>query len=409
MTYEQAQKLLKEKDQTQLLRFYHELDDAGKQRLLAGIGKIDWSFEEDLKHPEDLSGKGRDIRPIEGMERKEIECRMAEFKAAGIRAIKEGKVAAVLLAGGQGTRLGVEGPKGAYDIGVTRHLSIFEQQMRNLLDVIGECGAYVPLYIMTSEKNRDETETFWKSHDYFGYPETEVKFFIPDMAPAVDFNGKIYLESKDMPALSPNGNGGWFSSLRRAGLCSELHKRGIEWINIYAVDNVLQRIADPVFVGATILSGVNCGAKVVLKASPEERVGVLCLEDSSPAIIEYYELTKEMAEQRAENGSLSYRYGVILNYLFRLSKLEETADRHIPVHIVRKKIEYVDEKGNVCKPETENGKKFETLAVDLIKPMESVLPFVVEREKEFAPIKNKTGTDSVETARELLKKNGVNL
>ena len=155
MTYEQAQKLLKEKDQTQLLRFYHELDDAGKQRLLAGIGKIDWSFEEDLKHPEDLSGKGRDIRPIEGMERKEIECRIAEFKAAGIRAIKEGKVAAVLLAGGQGTRLGVEGPKGAYDIGVTRHLSIFEQQMRNLLDVIGECGAYVPLYIMTSEKNRD--------------------------------------------------------------------------------------------------------------------------------------------------------------------------------------------------------------------------------------------------------------
>ena len=210
------------------------------------------------------------------------------------------------------------------------------------------------------------------------------------MAPAVDFNGKIYLESKDMPALSPNGNGGWFSSLRRAGLCSELHKRGIEWINIYAVDNVLQRIADPVFVGATILSGVNCGAKVVLKASPEERVGVLCLEDSSPAIIEYYELTKEMAEQRAENGSLSYRYGVILNYLFRLSKLEETADRHIPVHIVRKKIEYVDEKGNVCKPETENGKKFETLAVDLIKPMESVLPFVVEREKEFAAEKKRS-------------------
>ena len=175
------------------------------------------------------------------------------------------------------------------------------------------------------------------------------------------------------------------------------------------MDNVLQRIADPVFIGATLLSGVNCGAKAVAKAYPEERVGVLCEEDGCPAIIEYYELSEEMANRRAKNGVLSYRYGVILNYLFRLSKLEETADRRIPVHIVKKKIEYVDERGEIKKPERENGLKFETLAVDLIRPMESVLPFEVEREKEFAPIKNRTGMDSVETARELLKKNGVEL
>ena len=136
---------------------------------------------------------------------------------------------------------------------------------------------------------------------------------------------------------------------------------------------------------------------------------MLCEEDGCPAIIEYYELSEEMANRRAKNGVLSYRYGVILNYLFRLSKLEETADRRIPVHIVKKKIEYVDERGEIKKPERENGLKFETLAVDLIRPMESVLPFEVEREKEFAPIKNRTGMDSVETARELLKKNGVEL
>ena len=407
MTYEKTKEFLKEKRQGQLLRFYDELDETEKKRLLSEIERIDWSFEEVLKNPEDLSGRNRRIEPIEGLRLKEIERRRKEFREAGIRALREGKVAAVLLAGGQGTRLGVDGPKGAYDIGITHPLYIFEQQMKNLLGVVEECGAYIPLYIMTSEKNDAETKAFWKEQGYFGYPEKEIRFFVQDMAPAVDFNGKIFLEEKAKPAVSPNGNGGWFSSLHRAGLCRELHSRGVEWINIYAVDNVLQRIADPVFVGATILAGVNCGAKVVCKACPGERVGVLCKEDGRPAIIEYYELTSEMANRREADGSLSYLYGVILNYLFSLKKLEEISDRRIPVHIVKKKIEYVDEDGNNVKPERENGRKFETLAVDLIKPMESVLPFEVDREKEFAPIKNKTGVDSVDTARELLRKNGV--
>ena len=219
MTYEQAERLLKEKGQEQLLRFYKELNGAERSRLLEGIEKIDWSFEEVLKNPEDLSGKGRDIRPIEGMSLKDIKERREEFFAAGAEAIRSGKVAAVLLAGGQGTRLGVDGPKGAYNIGITRPLYIFEQQMKNLTDVVEECGAYIPLYVMTSEKNHGETVAFWQEHDMFGYPASEIKFFVQDMAPAVDFEGKIYLESKDYPALSPNGNGGWFSSMLRAGLC----------------------------------------------------------------------------------------------------------------------------------------------------------------------------------------------
>ena len=334
---------------------------------------------------------------------------MNEFETAGIEAIKAGKVAAVLLAGGMGTRLGVDGPKGAYDIGITKPLYIFEQQMKNLMEVTEKCGVTVPLYIMTSDKNHAQTTSFWKEHNYFGYPEADVKFFKQDMAPAVDFDGKIILERKDTPALSPNGNGGWFSSLQRAGLCEDLHKRGVEWLNIYAVDNVLQRIADPIFVGATIVSGVNCGAKAICKTEPYEKVGVLCKDGDQPDIIEYYELTDEMANMRDENGNLVYCYGVIMNYLFRLSRLEEIVDKKIPVHIVQKKIECLCEDGVTRKPEKENGKKFETLAVDLIKPMGSVLPFEVVREKEFAPIKNKTGIDSVESARELLKKNGVTL
>ncbi len=409
MTYEQAKALLESKKQTQLLRYYDELDAAGKEKLLTAIENLNWDFEDALANPVDMSGKGRDIKPISGLRLSAIEAKKAEFEKIGVEAIKAGKVAAVLLAGGMGTRLGVDGPKGAYNIGVTKPLYIFEQQMKNLQEVNDKCGVFVPLYIMTSDKNHEQTTSFWKEHGYFGYPESEVKFFKQDMAPAVDFNGKIFLETKDTPALSPNGNGGWFGSLMRAGLGEDLHKRGVEWLNIYAVDNVLQRIADPVFVGATIDSGVNCGAKVICKTNPYEKVGVLCMDGDKPDIIEYYELTEEMANQKDENGDLAYLYGAIMNYLFRLSKLEEIVSQKIPVHIVEKKIESVCEDGVTRKPEKENGKKFETLAVDLIKPMGSVLPFEVVREKEFAPIKNKTGVDSVESARELLKLNGVEL
>ena len=399
---------LKEIGQEHVLRYYDGLNRPQQENLERQILSTDWSVLESLKHPEDLSGTG-EIRPIEGLRVPEIETRREEFFALGKKAIAEGKVGAVLLAGGQGTRLGSDAPKGAYNIGLTRPLYIFEQQVKNLLEVTSACGAFVPLYIMTSEKNHDDTVTFWKEHDYFGYPQDFVRFFVQEMAPAVDFSGKVLLEERDRIALSPNGNGGWYSSLVRCGLLTEIKERGIEWLNAFAVDNVLQRIADPIFVGACIAGGVNCGAKVVCKNEPNEKVGVLCLEDGKPNIIEYYEMTSEMANARDEKGDLQFLYGVILNYLFRLQKLEEIADSKIPLHVVRKKVPYLSEAGEKIKPETENGYKFETLILDMIKLMGNCLPFEVVREREFAPIKNKTGVDSVESAQALLQKNGVDL
>ena len=401
---ETTENTLKRIGQEQILRYWGELNESEKKSLEAQVRGTDWSVLENLEHPENLSGKGK-IEPISGLRAKEIEARREEFFALGKEAIKKGKVGAVLLAGGQGTRLGTDAPKGTFDIGITRPLYIFQQQIENLLEVTNECGAYVPLYVMTSEKNNDETVAFWKEKNYFGYPAQYVRFFKQDMAPAVDFSGKVILEGKANIALSPNGNGG--SSLARFGLLSEIRARGIEWLNAFAVDNVLQRIADPVFVGACIAEGVNCGSKVVCKAEPHEKVGVLCLEDGKPNIIEYYELTEEMANARDEKGDLQYIYGVILNYLFRLEKLDEVADAKIPVHVVKKKVPYLSDAGELVKPQTENGYKFETLILDMIKLMETCLPFEVVREREFAPIKNRTGVDSVETARELLQKNGI--
>ena len=398
--------LLSEKGQTHILQGFDDLSAEAQTAFVNEIENIDWDTVDLWKHPEDLSGKGK-VEPIAGLSLKEIESKREEYFQIGAEAIRASKVACVLLAGGQGTRLGSDAPKGAYDIGVSHPLYIFEMQIKNLLSVCKSCGAAVPLFIMTSDKNDAATRAFLKEHAYFGYPEEYIRFFEQEMAPSVDLTGKLFLEGEGALALSPNGNGGWYSSLKRAAADRDFP--AVEWYNVYGVDNVLQRSADPVFVGATIMSGMMSGAKVVRKNDPHERVGVLCLEDQKPSVIEYYELTEEMAQQRGADGNLAYSFGVILNYLLSARKLEEIAKDRIPVHVVKKKIPYLDEKGELVKPEKENGYKFETLILDMIRLMGSCLPFEVEREKEFAPIKNKEGTDSVETARVLLQKNGVTL
>lgn len=407
MTREEAINLLEEKGQSHVMRGFDDLTEEQQKGLLAQIEAVDWKVIE-------LAGKQSkiplgELSPLGAVEVSEIEKREGEFREAGLTAIREGKVAALLLAGGMGTRLGLDKPKGELNVGINRTLYIFQCLINNLMDVTREAGATVPLYIMTSEKNNDETIRFFEEHDYFGYPKEDVAFFVQEMAATVDFDGKLLLEAPGRLATSPNGNGGWFSSLVKAGLLSDIHQRGVEWINIFAVDNVLQRIADPLFIGATILNGKVSGSKVVRKVDAYEKMGVLCLEDGRPSVVEYYEMSKDMAESTDEAGNLRYAFGVILNYLFRVDKLEEIVERELPVHVVEKKIPYLAEDGTLVKPEEPNGYKFETLVVDMIRMMDNNLPFEVVREREFAPIKNLHGVDSLDSARELLQKNGIEL
>ncbi|HIX78149.1 MAG TPA: UDPGP type 1 family protein [Candidatus Fusicatenibacter merdavium] len=409
-TYEQIYTLLQEQDQLHLLKYYEELEPDRQASLLEQISAIDWNLIHMVgQKPVSETEAEKKIEPLGAMELSEIEQRHDEFEAIGLEALRAQKTGAVLLAGGQGTRLGFDKPKGMFNIGVTRPLYIFECLINNLMDVVKQAGAWVPLYIMTSQKNHEETTSFFREHDYFGYDPEYIHFFRQDMAPSVDYNGKVLLEAKDRISLSPNGNGGWFSSLCRAGYLEDMHKKGIEWLSVFSVDNVLQRINDPVYVGAVLASGCDCGGKVVRKASPEERVGVLCKESGKPAIVEYYEMTDDMRLLRDENGNLLYNFGVTLNYLFRLKRLEEIRTQKLPVHIVEKKIPYINEKGEEVKPETPNGYKFEELVLDMIHMMDSCLPYEIVRENEFAPVKNREGVDSVDTARELLTRNGVQL
>ena len=378
------------------------------EKLTKRLEEIDFSVLEHIERKETVNERGV-FAPLDAVEVSEIEARGAEFKELGLKAIREGKVGAVLLAGGQGTRLGLDRPKGTLNIGVAKELYLFEQLLRNLMDVTDEAGVYVPLYIMTSNINNADTTAFFEEHDYFGYPKDYVKFFVQEMVPACDYEGRIYMEFQTEVAMSPNGNGGWFSSMVNAGLLSDIKERGIEWINVFAVDNCLQRIADPMFVGATIAYGCESGAKVVRKAAPDERVGVLCTEDGKPSIAEYYEMTEEMATARKENGDLKYGFGVILNYLFSEKKLEQIADARMPIHVVEKKIPYMDVDGTFVKPEQPNGYKFETLVLDMVHMMDDCIPYEVVREREFAPSKNLHGVDSLDSARELMKGCGIEL
>lgn len=405
MTLELAKQKLAKYGQEHVLKYYNELSEAEQTSLLMQIQAADMNALSSCKNKEELNPRGV-ITPLAAMQLEEIRANQEQFTAIGLEAIRQGKMGAVMLAGGMGTRLGSDAPKGMYNLGITRELYIFECQIQNLLDVVRQADAWVHLFIMTSDKNYDATVNFLKEKDFFGYKEEYIHFFIQEMALCSDFEGKILLEEKGKMADSPNGNGGWFISMKNTGMLDVVHREGIEWLNIFAVDNVLQRIADPCLLGATLQKNCVAGAKVVKKNAPREGVGVLCLEDGRPSIVEYYELTDEMVEAKDENGEPAYNFGAILNYIFRLKELEDT-QASMPLHIVEKKIPCLDASGELVQPEKPNGFKYETLVLDMVHQMPNCLPFEVEREREFAPIKNMTGVDSVETARILLEKNGV--
>lgn len=403
-----VEKKLLKYGQEHVLKYYSQLSETQKQELLNQIELLDLDVIDKCKNGENVVKKGI-ITPLAAMELDEINKNRDRYTNTGLEAIRNHEVGAVLLAGGMGTRLGSDDPKGMYNIGITKDIYIFERIIINLLDVVDISGTWIHLFVMTSDKNHNKTVEFFKNHKYFGYNEKYITFFMQEMAPATDYQGKIYLEEKGRISMSPNGNGGWYSSMKKWKITDIIKSEGIKWLNVFAVDNVLQRMCDPCFIGATIEKNCAVGSKVVRKAAPDEKVGVMCLEDGKPSIVEYYELTDELMNAKDEKGNPAYNFGVILNYLFNVEKLDKISGNNMPLHIVEKKIAYLDEDGNTIKPDKPNGYKYETLVLDMIHLMDSCLPFEVERNKEFAPIKNKEGVDSVETARILLKENGVSL
>lgn len=391
--------------QSRLLRFLDNVDSENLKKLDNDLENIDWGIFE-LENTSETSLSN--IEPMQIMEQMYVRDHKNDYAKLGIKSIQEGKLALVLLAGGQGSRLGCDGPKGVVNVGITYDLYIFELLMKHTLEIVKLAGCFIPFCIMTSELNDTQTRAFFKKHAYFGYDPKFIHFFVQDSNPVTDLEGQILMKSPTEIMKSPNGNGGWYSSLYKSHVMSNTIFQNVEWINVFSVDNVLQRIADPVFLGATLDSGCWCGAKVVKKTSPNEKVGAICKIDGKPYIIEYYELEK-LKQQGIITDYKLFDYGVTLNYLFNATKLHETLSKSLPIHKVKKNVPLLYQEGEWISSDSENAYKYETLALDLIHMLDSCLAFEVDREKEFAPIKNKTGKDSMESARELLIKNGWKL
>ncbi|KAJ3056597.1 UDP-N-acetylglucosamine pyrophosphorylase [Rhizophlyctis rosea] len=331
------------------------------------------------------------------------------WEEKGLQLMGQNKVAVILLAGGQGTRLGSAEPKGCYDIGLPSGKSLFQLQGERILKLQKLATKYsdgkeviIPWYVMTSGPTRKATETFFEKHNFFGLRPENVIFFEQGVLPAFTPDGKIFLESKTTPAVAPDGNGGIYAALDRQGVISDLERRGIPYVHAYCVDNCLVKVADPVFIGYCVGKNADCGAKSVPKAYAEEAVGVICYRNGKPGVVEYSEIDKELAAQKNENGDLVYNAGNIANHFYTTEFLRrvKSFEHQLEYHIAHKKIPHVDlQSGEKIKPTATNGIKLELFIFDVIPFTERFAVLEVPRAEEFSPLKNATGSDSPETSR----------
>lgn len=400
---------LQKYEQLHLLQWYSSLNDYEKNEFLLYLNKIDYLSIEQVMNEEKIKKADDDIEPIDVFNLKDSELIEKKLHLYGMEEIKKGHVAVVLLAGGQATRLGLNKPKGTLDIGITKPLYLFEIVIEKLKRNVEETGCYIDLYIMVSETNEDDIKSFFMQHNFFGYRKKSIIFFRQKMYPKFFFDGKIALEEKGQVAKAPGGNGVWFDVLRQNNYIEKMRNDNIKWINLLSIDNPLYSIIDTKFLGALIMSGRQMAVQVVEKNNPYEKVGVICKKKGKPYVKEYYEMSYKEKEAFDEQHRLRYRYGVALNYMFKLNELEMLQDILLPVHLVEKKVPFIDCMGKKVIPNEENGYVMEKLALDMIQLFEHVLVYEIDRKKNFAPIKNRNGEDSIDTARELLKLNGYKL
>ncbi len=421
MTYESALDLLTRHGQTHLLQFWNELDEAERDDLLAEIATIDFELVAELHRdlvttpatsaaPADLIPAS--LSPLRGQNIGDAQ--RVRFGDEGLKALAQGRCAAFLVAGGQGTRLGHDGPKGVFDIGLPSGKSLFQLQAERLKRLGELCGKPVPWYIMTSRENHAATTGFFREHGHFGLNESDIMFFPQGECPLTDEQGRILLADKGRIAMGPNGNGGCFPALKHSGALADMVRRGVAWIFVYSVDNALVRVCDPVFLGFALASGLPAASKAVAKVSPEERVGVFCRrgnghEGGRPSVIEYSEMSPELCAARDTDGELLYGSANIAVHLFRRDFLEAHADAALPWHVAHKKIPHIavdaahgDAPGTRVTPTVPNAHKFELFMFDLFPMAPDMAVLNVERAAEFAPVKNRDGADSPATARALI-------
>jgi len=320
----------------------------------------------------------------------------------GLEIIKSSKAAVVLMAGGQGTRLGHQGPKGTFDIGLDSHKSLFELHTEALIDLYHQTNTFIPWYIMTSEDNHKETVAFFKKHNFFNYKPDSITFFKQDQLPLQLEDGKLALINETSLNLAANGNGGVFTSLKSNMLIEDMRSKGVEQVFICGVDNALAKLADPVFLAFAKETDKDVSSKAIDKVDAYEKVGVMCYKDNKPTIVEYSELSDDLRHEKDETGQLIYRHANILAHILKLDFIEKCANMTLPYHVAHKKVDYYDG-GKLITANEPNGYKYELFIFDVFEYADDMSVLTVDRSTEFAPVKNASGNDSPETARLLYK------
>lgn len=401
-----------EADQGQVFRFWDELSSSDREQLLAEAREIDLAEISRLTAgagDDPASGDFSTLEPAPFLHLPKTKAEQQEWREAaqiGEEALRQGKVAAFTVAGGQGTRLGFDGPKGTFPVTPVTKKSLFQVFAEQIQAARKQFGAAIPWFIMTSHVNHAETEAFFRQHQFFGLPEGDVFFFRQGRMPAVDPNGKILLESKNRIAMSPDGHGGSLRALCRSGAIAMMEDRGIETISYFQVDNPLVHAIDPVFLGFHLREQSEMSSKMIAKRSPDEKVGVFAQRDGKMLVVEYSDLPAAFAEKHDDSGALLFGSGSIAIHLLAVpfvKKLGERADEGgpvLPFHRARKKIPTIDESGNPLKPSEPNGIKFEMFVFDALPFARNPLVIESRREDEFSPVKNAEGSDSPATCRD---------
>lgn len=338
--------------------------------------------------------------PFERME-KYTPAQKIKWQAQGQQLISQGKLGVLLVAGGQGSRLGFEGPKGAFKFDLPSGASLFQLHAQRILGLGQQIGVQIPWAIMTSPQNHLETLKHFEENDYFGLANEQIEFFQQGTLPAISLEGKILLESPYKIQTAPDGNGGCFQAFHQSGIFDQWTQRGIEHLFIFSVDNCLARPLDPTFVGFYHTQGCLSASTVVRKAYPEERVGIFALKDQQPTVIEYSELSESQVTELDQEGKLAYDGGNMAIHIINMAVLGDAGKSPLPYHKAIKKIPYWDGK-DMCHPEEPNACKFEQFMFDIFPRCENMALFEVPRQEWFAPIKNAQDQDSPASARKLL-------
>jgi UDP-N-acetylglucosamine/UDP-N-acetylgalactosamine diphosphorylase len=386
--------------QEHLVRFWGELDEAARQSLADEVGKIDFSqiaglYADRDKADEvvalaDRAGEPSAIRLGDPANQFSVE----EARACGAAALAAGKVAVLLVAGGQGTRLGFQHPKGMYPIGPVSNCSIFQIHVEKIVATVRRYGASVPFYVMVSPATDQETREYFAANDHFGLGEKDFHVFCQGTMPAVDdASGRVLLAEPGEIAVSPDGHGGMLAALEASGALAEMAERGIEQVFYFQVDNPLVDICSPELIGYHLLARSELTSEVVAKNSPQDRVGNLVEVDGHLRIIEYSDLPDEVAERRSDDGSLVIWAGSIAVHVFDVAFLRRMAAKAdaLPFHIAHKKVGFVDDAGVAHKPSEPNAYKFERFIFDLLPLAENALVVEVDPLLHFAPLKNAPG------------------